>query len=44
MDIKVFGIDLSQMHNKTDENEASMLSELARTGFYKKIEVKSRLA
>ena len=30
---------LSQMHNKTDENDAAMLSELARTGFYK-----SRLA
>ncbi len=35
---------LSQMHNKTDENDAAMLSELARTGFYKKIEVKCRLA
>lgn len=35
---------LSQMHNKSDENDAAMLSELARTGFYKKIEVKSRLA
>ncbi|WP_132249022.1 IS110 family transposase [Primorskyibacter sedentarius] len=35
---------LSQMHNKTDENDAAMLSELARTGFFKKIEVKSRLA
>lgn len=35
---------LSQMHNKTDENDAAMLSELARTGFYKKVEVKSRLA
>lgn len=35
---------LSQMHNKTDENDAAMLLELARTGFYKKIEVKSRLA
>tara|TARA_A100001391_G_scaffold185907_1_gene154766 strand:+ start:373 stop:966 length:594 start_codon:yes stop_codon:yes gene_type:complete len=35
---------LSQMHNKTDEDDAAMLSELARTGFYKKIEVKSRLA
>jgi len=35
---------LSQMHNKTDENDAAMLSELAWTGFYKKIEVKSRLA
>ena len=35
---------LSQMHNKTDDNDAAMLSELARTGFYKKIEVKSRLA
>jgi transposase len=35
---------LSHMHNKTDENDAAMLSELARTGFYKKIEVKSRLA
>ena len=35
---------LNQMHNKTDENDAAMLSELARTGFYKKVEVKSRLA
>jgi transposase len=35
---------LSQMHNKTDENDAAMLAELARTGFYKRIEVKSRLA
>lgn len=35
---------LSQMHNKTDENDAAMLAELARTGFYKKIEVKSRKA
>lgn len=35
---------LSQMHNKTSENYAAMLSELARTGFYKKIEVKSCLA
>ncbi|MDC1399702.1 hypothetical protein N8306_04225 [Yoonia sp.] len=33
---------LSQMHNKTYENDAAMLSELARTGFYKKIEVKSQ--
>jgi transposase len=35
---------LSQMHNKTDENDAAMLAELARTGFYKRIEVKSRIA
>lgn len=35
---------LSRMHSKTDENDAAMLSELARTGFYRKIEVKSRLA
>ncbi len=33
---------LSQMHNKTDANDAAMLAELARTGFYKKVEVKSR--
>ena len=26
---------LSQMHNKTDANDAAMLAELARTGFYK---------
>ena len=32
------------MHNKTDENDAAMLSELAHTGFYKRTEVKSRLA
>jgi transposase len=31
------------MHNKTDENDAAMLSELAHTGFYKRIEVKSAL-
>lgn len=35
---------LSQMHNKTDDNDAAMLAELARTGFYKKVEVKSRVA
>lgn len=35
---------LSQMHNKTDENDAAMLAELARTGFYKRVEVKSRVA
>ena len=35
---------LSQMHNKTDENDAAMLAELARTGFYKRIEVKGRIA
>lgn len=35
---------LSQMHNKTDANDAAMLAELARTGFYKKVEVKSRVA
>lgn len=33
---------LSQMHNKTDANDAAMLAELARTGFYRKVEVKSR--
>lgn len=33
---------LSQMHNKTDENDAAMLAELARTGFYKRVVVKSR--
>ena len=35
---------LSQMHNKTDANDAAMLAELARTGFYRKVEVKSRIA
>ncbi len=35
---------LSQMHNKTDKNDAAMLAELARTGFYKRIEVKSRVS
>ncbi|WP_170766708.1 IS110 family transposase [Ruegeria lacuscaerulensis] len=35
---------LSQMHNKTDANDAAMLAELARTGFYRKVEVKSRVA
>lgn len=33
---------LGQMHNKTDANDAAMLAELARTGFYRKVEVKSR--
>ena len=33
---------LSQMHNKTDANDAAMLAELARTGFYRKVAVKSR--
>lgn len=32
---------LSQMHNKTDANDAAMLAELARTGFYRAIAVKS---
>ncbi|WBU53972.1 IS110 family transposase [Paracoccus sp. SCSIO 75233] len=35
---------LSQMHNKTDANDAAMLAELARTGFYRKVTVKSPLA
>lgn len=35
---------LSQMHNKTDANDAAMLAELARTGFCKRVEVKSRVA
>lgn len=35
---------LSQMHNKTDKNDAAMLAELARTGFFKRIDVKSRAA
>ncbi len=35
---------LSQMHNKTDADDAAMLAELARTGFYRKVEVKSRIA
>lgn len=35
---------LSQMHNKTDANDAAMLADLARTGFFRKIEVKSRHA
>ncbi|MGH0003800.1 IS110 family transposase [Pseudovibrio ascidiaceicola] len=35
---------LSQMHNKTDENDAALLSELARTGFYREVMVKSRVA
>src|SRR5690606_12092134 len=32
---------LSQMHNKTDANDAAMLADLARTGFYRQIVVKS---
>lgn len=35
---------LSQMHNKTDANDAAMLAELARTGFYRQVAVKSRHA
>ncbi|WP_282153360.1 IS110 family transposase [Ruegeria atlantica] len=35
---------LSQMHNKTDANDAAILAELARTGFYRKVEVRSRVA
>ena len=35
---------LSQMHNKTDANDAAMLAELARTGFYRQVVVKSRAA
>jgi transposase len=35
---------LSQMHNKTDANDAAMLADLARTGFFRKVEVKSRHA
>lgn len=35
---------LSQMHNKIDDNDAAMLAELARTGFYRKVELKSRVA
>ena len=31
---------LSQMHNKTDANDAALLSELARTGFYRQVTVK----
>lgn len=33
---------LSQMHNKTDANDAAMLADLARTGFFRKVEVKSQ--
>ncbi len=32
------------MHNKTDVNDAARLAELARTGFYRKVEVKSWIA
>ena len=35
---------LGQMHNKTDTNDAAMLADLDRTGFYRKVEVKSRQA
>lgn len=35
---------LSQMHNKTDANDAAMLADLARTGFYRKVIVKSPMA
>lgn len=32
------------MHNKTDANDAAMLADLARTGFYRKVIVKSQTA
>jgi len=35
---------LSQMHNKTDANDAAMLADLARAGFYRQVTVKSRTA
>jgi|TARA_R110002051_G_scaffold22185_1_gene57735 transposase len=35
---------LNQMANKTDANDAAMLAELARTGFYRQVAVKSRAA
>jgi transposase len=35
---------LSQMHDKTDADDAAMLADLARTGFYRKGIVKSRTA
>ncbi len=31
-------------HNKTDANDAELLAELARTGFYRSVAVKSELA
>jgi len=35
---------LSRMPNKTDANDAAMLAELARTGFYRAVRVKSEVA
>jgi len=35
---------LRQMRNKTDENDAAMMSNLDQMGFYNKIDVNSRLA
>jgi transposase len=35
---------LSQLPNKTDANDAAMLAELARTGFYRQVRVKSETA
>ena len=35
---------LRLQHNKTDENDASLLAELARTGFYRSVAVKSARA
>ncbi|MFC4595082.1 IS110 family transposase [Sphingobium tyrosinilyticum] len=35
---------LSQMHNKTDANDAAILADLARTGFYRKVIVTSQTA
>lgn len=44
VDARQAHVVLSQIRNKTDKNDTAMLSELARTGVYKKIGVKSHLA
>lgn len=44
VDARLAHAALGQMHNKTDANDAAMLAELARTGFYREVTVKSREA
>lgn len=42
MDARQAHAVLSQVHNKTDANDPAMLADLARTGFYRRVEVKGR--
>ncbi len=44
VDVRQAHAVLRQMPNKTDTNDAAMLAELARTGFYRAVRVKSEAA